>query len=318
MCANQHLISDVLRGEWGFDGYVTSDCGAINDIMEPHHFMPDGPSAAAAGLKAGCDSDCGGVYGHNVVSAVNKSILAVATIDAALIRLTKIQIRLGLFESKVGQPYFDPTMYGIEQIDAPEHQQLALEAALQSIVLLKNDASTLPLKRGLKLALLGPHVHAQKAFLSNYFGTRCSEGGFGCIETPLQACTKANVGGKTVGYEGVQVDSGVDNITQAIAIASQSDAVVLLVGIDGGQEGEEHDRYNCTLPGKQTELVERASALGKPTVLVLIHGGAMCLGGLKDKMPAIVDAFYGGEKGAEALARVLFGAYNPTGKLPIT
>ena len=103
MCANQKLLNDVLRGQWGFDGYVTSDCGAITDITANHHFAPDGKTATAMGLKAGCDTDCGSVYGKNLIAAVNQSILSVATIDASLVRLAKIQMRLGLFEPKGGQ-----------------------------------------------------------------------------------------------------------------------------------------------------------------------------------------------------------------------
>jgi len=318
MCANQKLLTDVLRGEWQFDGYVTSDCGAINDIVANHKFAPDAQTATAMGLKAGCDTDCGGVYGGSLVKAVNDSILSEATVDVSLRRLAKIQMRLGLFAPKAAQPYFDKARYGIDQIDTPAHQQLAYEAALQSIVLLKNDAQTLPLKKGLKIALVGPHVHGNEVFLSNYHGSRCADNSYNCIPSPLQAITKLNAGGTTVGVPGVDVDSKTNNISAAVAAASAADAVVMLVGIDGRIEGEEHDRYNCTLPGLQPQLLAEVGALKKPTVMVLIHGGAMCLGALKASVPAIVDAFYGGERGAEAIAAVLFGDHNPTGKLPIT
>eukprot|EP00931_Biecheleriopsis_adriatica_P085911 TRINITY_DN60680_c0_g1_i1.p1 TRINITY_DN60680_c0_g1~~TRINITY_DN60680_c0_g1_i1.p1 ORF type:complete len:769 (-),score=153.79 TRINITY_DN60680_c0_g1_i1:74-2380(-) len=318
MCANRELLTDVLRKEWGFDGYVTSDCGAINDIQVNHHFAPDGPTAAAMGLKAGCDTDCGGVYGKGVVKAVNMSILSEETIDLSLKRLVKIQMKVGLFEPKDSQVYFDSTRYGIDRIDTPEHQQLAYEAALQSIVLLKNEKQVLPLKRGTKLALLGPHVNSQQVFMSNYYGARCPDGKYDCITSPLDAITKANIGGTTVGYKAVDVESSVDNISTAVQHAQDSDVVVLLVGIDANQEHEEHDRSNCTLPGLQANLVTAVAALNKPTVMVLIHGGALCLGALKDKVPSIVDAFYGGERGPDALAAVLFGDHNPSGKLPIT
>jgi len=236
----------------------------------------------------------------------------------ALVNLAKIQMRLGLFDPKEEQAYFDARRYGIEQIDTPAHQQLALEAALQSIVLLKNEGSTLPLAKGLKLALVGPHVEGNEVFMSNYHGERCAEGGFGCITSPLAAISNLNAGGTTVGTAGVEVNSGFNNISAAVAMAGESDAVVLLVGIDGTQEHEEYDRSNCTLPGLQPELIKQVAAVGKPTVMVLIHGGAMCLGALKDAAPSIVDAFYGGERASEALAQVLFGDYNPSGKLPVT
>lgn len=318
MCANREMLTDVLRDQWGFDGYVTADCGAINDIRANHHFAKDGPTAAAVGLKAGCDTDCGQVYGKNTVAAVNASILSEETVDVSLRRLAKIQMRLGLFAPKEGQLYFDSSKYGFNRIDTVEHQELAYEAAIQSIVLLKNDQSTLPLKRGKKLALIGPHVNAQEALMSNYHGSRCPSGKFECIVSPFQAIAKANAGGSTTACEGVEVSSSLDNINLAVEVAQAADAVILLVGIDGSQEGEEHDRTNNTLPGLQPKLVEAIVALGKPTILVMIHGGAMALGGLKDGVPAIVDAFYGGERGSEAIAAVLFGDYNPSGKLPVT
>lgn len=318
MCANRELLTDVLRDQWGFDGYVTSDCGAINDITKSHNFAPDQATAAAMGLKAGCDTDCGGVYGGNTVKAINMSILSEDTVDLALHRLAKIQMKVGLFQDKADQAYFDSNRYGIDRIDTPGHQQLAYEAALQSLVLLKNDKSTLPLKRGINLALIGPHVNGQEVFMSNYHGARCTSNGFECITSPLQAIVKANTGGTTTGSQGVYVNSNFSNITAAAKVAKEADAVVLFVGIDGSQEGEEHDRSNCTLPGMQPQLVETIAALNKPTVMVLIHGGAMCLGSLKDSVPAIVDAFYGGEMAADAIAAVLFGDHNPSGKLPIT
>jgi hypothetical protein len=185
-------------------------------------------------------------------------------------------------------------------------------------VLLKNDDSILPLKKGSKIALVGPHTNGREVFMSNYHGARCPSGKFECIKSPLEAISTVNTGGSTSGVDGVDVASVRNNISAAVASAKAADAVVLLVGIDGSQEGEEHDRYNCTLPGLQPDLVKAITALKKPTVMVLIHGGAMCLGELKDAVPAIVDAFYGGENGADALAMMLFGDYNPSGKLPIT
>lgn len=318
MCANRELLTDVLRDQWGFDGYVTSDCTATLNIYDSHHFVPDIKTATALGLEAGCDSDCGAAYQSTVVQAVNASILSEETVDNSLKRLVKIQMKVGLFEPKNQQIYFDSSRYGINQIDTQENKQLAYEAALQSIVLLKNDKNTLPLKRGIKLALIGPHVDGQEVFMSNYYGKRCPSGKFDCITPPIEAIKKANVGGTTTGHRGVDVNSTVNNITEAVQAAQDADTIVLLVGISSKQEREELDRWNCTFPGLQTELISAVAALKKPTVMVLIHGGAMCLGALKDSVPSIVDAFYGGEKGPEALADVLFGDYNPSGKLPIT
>ena len=319
MCANKHLLDEILRGRWGFDGYVTSDCGAISDISGAHGFAPDDRTAAAMGLRAGCDTDCGSVYGASAAEAVRASLLSEGTIDVSLGRLVRVQMKLGLFDPKVDQVYFDPAVYGINRIDSEEHRVVAKEAALQSIVLLKNNGGVLPLRRGIKIALVGPHVEARGVFLSNYYGERCPDRTADCVESPLLAIAKANgEDGAVTSASGCDVDGGADRISEAIAAAVDADAVVMLLGLDGDQEGEGHDRDGCSLPGLQPRLVRDIAALGRPTIAVLLHGGAMCLGDLGDLVPAVVDAFYGGEMGAGALADVLFGAYNPTGKLPVT
>ena len=141
---------------------------------------------------------------------------------------------------------------------------------------------------------------------------------FTCIPSPTEALASANTGGTTTSTKGVEVNSHLNNISLAVAAAEAADAVVMLVGIDGHQENEEHDRANCTLPPLQEQLVGAIGRLGKPTVLVLINGGAICLGPIQHMSAAIVEAFYGGEAAAEAIAQVIFGGYNPTGKLPVT
>lgn len=163
---------------------------------------------------------------------------------------------------------------------------------------------------------------------SNYHGSRCLTNGnitgksnFDCITTPGAALTQANGGdaSKTTVEQGCTVSGGsAATIAAAVAAAKNADTVVCVMGIDGSVEAEGNDRYNTTLPGMQTQLLEQVLALGKPTVLVLINGGTISLGALKDKSPAIVEAFYGGEMAAQALADVLFGVYNPSGKLAAT
>ena len=157
-CANDWLLQTTLREGWRFEGYVTSDCGAIRDecLPEPDgHGYLDCVNATAASITAGTDVDCGGVYGDNVVAAVGGGALAEEAVDAAFARLATIQMRLGLFDDKAAQPYF---ALGIDDIDTEEHRQLAREAALQSIVLLKNEGGVLPLAPGGKLAVVGPHA----------------------------------------------------------------------------------------------------------------------------------------------------------------
>ena len=173
---------------------------------------------------------------------------------------------------------------------------------LQAIVLLKNDKNVLPFKKGASVAVIGPHYNGTEVFLSNYHGSKClnSTGGispepctlgnckgnvWGCIENPIQMITKANVGGTTTGAMGVAVSTGTaTGIAQAVAVAKAADHVVLTMGIDGTIEAEGHDRETTTLPGMQPQLIQAILALGKPTVLVLIHGGAMSLGPIKDQV----------------------------------
>eukprot|EP01052_Picozoa_sp_SAG31_P021150 SAG31_NODE_1620_length_7725_cov_1.520850_8_plen_384_part_00 len=191
---------------------------------------------------------------------------------------------------------------------------------------MKNDGGALPLKPGVKLAVLGPHFNVTEVMISNYHGSRCPSGttnpnsnDFDCIPTPFNSIKAANAGGSTTGMMGCEVeDEESDDIAAAVEQAKAADTVVMVMGIGQDQEREGQDRYNTTLPGLQTKLANAVLALGKPTVLVLIHGGAMSLGPLKDKFPAIVDAFYPGEFGGVAIADVLFGKYNPSGKLAVT
>lgn len=319
MCGNSLWLNNTLRNTWGFDGYVTSDCGAIRDIYTPqpkgHGYVKDADHATKIGLEAGCDVDCGGIYPGNLVHAVNAGLVKKETVDTALTRLTMMQMKLGLFDPKEKQQYFN---YGIGDIDTPAHQQLALEAAQQSIVLLKNKDKVLPLSTGKKIAVIGPHVNATVNLISNYHGSRCVGGGFDCIQTPFAAVTSANVGGTTTSSLGCEIDSTKNEIAQAVAAANAADVVVLTMGLDQSQETEGRDRIISTLPGLQIKLAQSILAVKKPTILVLIHGGAMSLGPLKDEFDAIVDAFYGGEMASQAIADVLFGKYNPSGKLAVT
>ncbi len=328
-CANDFLLQKTLRESWRFDGYVTSDCGAIRDECtdEPSgHGYTNCTQATADSILAGTDVDCGGVYNAEIENAVKSGALKEGQVDVSFARLTTIQMRLGLFDNdKATQPYFN---LGIDDIDTAQHQQLALEAAQQSIVLLKNDDGVLPIKAGSKVAVVGPHYNATELLLSNYHGAQCAGApgqgpgtghDFTCMTSILQAITAANGGGSTVGSSGCDVNTNrTDHIGPAVKAAKDADIVILTVGIDQDIEREGRDRDDTTLPGVQPQLVDAILALNKKTVMVLFNGGAMSLGEYKNKVPAIVDAFYGGGKGAEALADVLFGKYNPSGKLAAT
>lgn len=323
MCANPNLLQDTLRNSWGFDGYVTSDCGAVGDVYdkEPagHGYANNTADAAAISLKAGTDTCCGDWGKHAYLNwlpqAVNESKVKQEDLDRALTRLTKLQMELGLFDPKQDQERFQ---LGVDHINTPEHRQLAFEAAQQSIVLLKNEQNVLPIKPGSKIAVIGPLFNDSEVFLSNYHGDACLKG-FDCVETALAAITKANVGGVTKGVLGCAVNNPKStDIQSAVDLAKWADHVVLTMGLNQYVEAESKDRMNSTLPSDQPKLVQAVLAVGKPTVLTLIHGGAITLGPLKDQAPSILDCFYGGMMAATAMSSVLFGHYNPTGRLAVT
>lgn len=323
-CSNDWLLQTTLRDSWRFDGYVTSDCGAVSDECKPEpagHGLYNCTVATAKSIQAGTDVDCGPIYANGIGAAVAAGILTPAEVDVSFGRLTAIQMQLGLFDNnKADQPYFN---LGLDDIDTPAHQQLALEAAQQALVLLKNDKGVLPLAPGAKIAIVGPHYNATQLLLSNYHGSRCAAGknDFSCIVSPMLAIAAANgASGSVTGAAGCSVaGTSTSNIAAAVAVAAAADVVILAVGIDDSQEREGLDRVITTLPGVQTQLVAEVLKLKKPkTIVAMFNGGALSLGSIKDAAPAIVAANYGGEAGGLALADVLFGRYNPSGKLAAT
>src|SRR5437868_1939721 len=166
-CANKRLLTDILRGEWGFAGYVVSDCGAIEDIYKGHHFANSEAEASALAVKAGTDLSCGGEY-NSLVKAVKDGLIGEAEIDTALRRLLTARFRLGMFDPPSLVPY---ARIPFSENDSPAHRTLALKAARESIVLLKNEHNTLPLKRDIKtIAVIGPNADAAEVLLGNYNG----------------------------------------------------------------------------------------------------------------------------------------------------
>jgi len=324
VCANEWLLSKVLRGDYGFDGYVVSDCGALEDIVSGHHAAVDATQAAAMALNATVDLNCGDVYSKGLQKAYEAGMVDGQRVDEAFRRLAQIQFRLGLFDSKDSRPPEDIRTVGA-------HSSLAYEAALRSVVLLQNKGGILPLNQTLykehsSLAMIGPHIHAKQAFLSNYHGQKCGCGfsesshSYSCILSPLEAFSE-RFQGQIFAIEGCHIDGvKLNEIKLAQQQASTADVVVLVMGLDQSQEREELDRNETTLPGLQVELVQSVLAVAAhKTILVLIHGGALSLSPkMLDQASAIVSSPYGGQEGASAIASVLFGEYNPTGKLSAT
>lgn len=320
-CANDWLLKSTLRENWNFSGYVVSDCGALEDIYNGHHYAVDATQASAQALNATVDVNCGNgaVYPKGLLQAYQQGWVTEATIRNSFARLARIQFRLGLFDPKSFNPRSDIQKVG-------SHGDLALEAALQSIVLLQNRNNILPLNPNSKLAVIGPHMNAKSVLLGNYHGSKCGCGeskqdNFDCIPSPIIALGKLSQHPIT-GVMGCDVSGhGLNEIELATRMAKESDVTVLLVGLNQREEREGYDRNQTTLPtGLQQELIEAVLGVASDkTVLVLVHGGSVSLGAsVLAQTPAILSASYGGEAASEALAQVLFGLYNPTGKLAAT
>ncbi len=464
-CASPTLLTDILRGDWGFKGYVVSDCWAIQDIYKGHAVAATQAEAAALAVKAGCDLNCGEAFQSALAEAVQKKLVTEAEIDAAVKRLFLARFTLGMFDPDSLVPYAS-IPYSVN--DCAENRQVALEAARKSIVLLKNERGLLPLDRNRykKVAVLGPQAVSLDCLMGNYNGfpsvyttvldgirarlpqdaevtyrTGCAiaenfenfesvpsgaflppEGwngrlkleqfagetisgepvaasdepfvGFqyhryrwprvpqlegqvysarfsGRLQAPLSGryglrlssgqkfalnldgatlmqCDSASGGDQTVQLDfeaGSVHDLRVDLIgargdatvmlewclpvqTDIDPLLKQSDLIVLCLGLSPNLEGEEMpveipgfsggDRTSLDLPAPQEALLKKAAASGKPVVLVLMNGSALSINSADRRVPAIVEAWYPGEEGGRAVADVLFGDYNPAGRLPVT
>ena len=320
-CGSDLLLHNILRGEWGFSGYVVSDCGAINDIYERHKVAPTAAAASALAVKAGTDLECGNVYA-NLVAAVRQGLITEQAIDTAVIRLFLARFRLGMFDPPERVRW---AQIPFSVLDQPAHRALARQVARESIVLLKNAGSLLPLRKDVgTIAVIGPNADDRRMLLGNYEGSPADS------ITPLRGIREAVSPGTRVRYARgsdlvVPGDSG---FAEAVRAAEQADVVVLCLGLTAQLEGEEMsvetpgflggDRTRIDLPDAQERLLERIVAVGKPTVLVLMSGSAVAVNWAQEHVPAIVEAWYGGQAAGSALADVLFGDYNPAGRLPVT
>jgi len=466
-CASPTLLERILRQEWGFDGYVVSDCGAIHDIYAQHQVVATPEEAAALAVKAGCDLECGGIY-YALLDAVKKGLISEESIDQALRRLFTARFRLGMFDPPEQVPY---TCIPYEVVASPQHRELALQAARESIVLLKNEGNLLPLPRDIgAIAVIGPNADDLRVLLGNYNGTpakavtplegirrkiasttrlyyapgceivdgiapmevipsnclypaegNAQERGLtaeyynnadfsgepvlrrvdrqvdfiwagttpltgqwgdqfsvrwtGYLVPPVSGIYRIGVNGfsdyrlyldgqRILSYRGIHLPildtrevyleagrfyslrleyvskgldpqaqllwspPGVDYAARALEIAQKADVVIAVMGLSPALEGEEMpvdvdgfvggDRTDIGLPESQEKLLRQLQALGKPVVLVLLSGSALAVNWAAEHIPAILEAWYPGEMGGEAIADVLFGDYNPGGRLPVT
>ncbi|MBN1155288.1 glycoside hydrolase family 3 C-terminal domain-containing protein [candidate division KSB1 bacterium] len=462
-CGHSLLLKKILRDDWGFKGYIVSDCGAISDMYRHHKVANTAPEAAALGVKSGTDLNCGMVY-HSLNEAVDLGLLSEADIDVALTRLMDARFRLGMFDPLEMVPY---AQIPITMNDTPEHRAVSLEAARESIVLLKNDNNMLPLKKDLsQIAVIGPTADSYDIIIGNYNGTPSkyvtplqgikdkvapntnvvySKGCNLALEGPLLTLVPSEVlssdgenglkaeyydnrnlegepfftriekqidsnwrSGETIpgfvnrnfsvrwtgnltppqsgdyvfalsGDDGfrmflndklliedwtmhssltqsatVRLESGrayalkieyfqrfgnsdikfewappfADETGKVLDLAESSDVVIFVGGISPRLEGEEMrvdyegfaggDRNSIDLPESQRTLLKRIYETGKPIVLVLTSGSALSVNWAQENLPAIIQLWYPGQEGGMALADVLFGEYNPAGRLPVT
>jgi len=328
-CASSFLLDDLLRKQWGFKGYVVSDCDAISDIWRPqsHHFVNSPEEAAAAAVKAGCDLCCGGDY-NALVRAAQKKLITEKEIDHALYHTLWTRFRLGLFDPPDSVSYSKITL---KDNDTPEHRQLALQIARQSLVLLKNDG-ILPLDRSRikRIAVVGPNGNSTSMLHGNYHGSASHPVS---ILNGIRQLAGTNVDVTFAQGCPVTTNSGIapwsrqdndasrplpDLYAEALANATNADLVIYVGGITPAQEGEMFDRDSIELPEVQEKLVQALHATGKPVIMVNCSGSAMALPWEAERLPAILQAWYPGEEGGRAVAEVLFGDVNPSGHLPVT
>jgi beta-glucosidase len=321
-CASDDLLVKRLRGQWGFQGYVVSDCGAIADIFRGHRFKANAAEASAAAVKAGTDLTCGTEY-RALADAVKSGLITEKEIDRSLERLFTARFKLGMFDPPERVPF---SKIPYSENDSAAHRQLALEAARKSIVLLKNDG-TLPLKPSIhRIAVVGPSAADAEALLGNYNGTPSKS------VTPREGIETLFAGKAEVRYAaGAPYTSNASAeglLAEAIGFIKDSDVAILCVGLNPRLEGEEMrvaipgfaggDRTDIELPEPQRKLIEAAVATGKPVVVVLSSGSALAVNYAAQHAAAVLQLWYGGEEAGTALAETLSGANSPAGRLPIT
>lgn len=310
--ANAFTLTNVLREEWSFDGFVVSDYTSVKELIN-HGVVANEEEAAAVALNAGVDMEMvSRSYNAFGQKLLQQNKLSMATIDEAVRRILRIKFRLGLFD----RPYTDETREQ-NSLLRQESIRLAREVAGRSMVLLKNDRDILPLSKNPgSIAVIGPLADDRRAPLGWWAGDGKEENTI----TPL-AGIKAKVTAQTkVGYaKGCDVkDDSTAGFQEAINLTKQSDVAIVFVGETHDMVGEAASRTTLDLPGRQLELVQAIHATGKPTVVVLVNGRPLSIGWIVNNVPAILESWMGGSQSGNAIADILFGDVNPGGKLPVT
>ena len=325
-CGSRTLLTDLLRGKWGFRGHVVSDCWAIRDFHEGHNITDTPPQSVALALETGCDLNCGDSY-RCILRAVREGLITEEQITAAAERLFTTRYLLGILGEGSA---FDKIPY--EVVECEEHLALAQEAARKSCVLLKNSG-LLPLNVETvgTVGVIGPNANSRVSLVGNYHGTASRyitvlEGIQDAMEGHGRALYSEGCGLFKDRVEGLGQPG--DRLAEAVAVAKHSDVVILALGLDETLEGEEMDAGNnaescgdkvdLLLPEPQRELLHRVLDVGKPTIVVLMAGSAIDLSEAEERADAILLSWYPGAGGGRAVADLLFGKVSPSGKLPVT
>jgi len=315
---NAHLQRDILKGKWNFQGFVVSDWGSIGEMVA-HGYSKDLKEAAYSAITAGSDMDMeSNAYRKNLAELVKEGRVSIDLVDDAVRRILRKKFELGLFD--------DPYRYSDEKraekaLNNPEHRKAALEVAEKSIVLLKNENQTLPISKNVKtIAFIGPMVKEYKENM-----------GFWSVELPevdynkwivsqwdgLQ--NKVGKNTKLLYAKGCEIEgANKDGFAEAVATAKQADVVILSIGERRDMSGEAKSRSDLHLPGVQEDLVKAVMATGKPVVVLINAGRPLVFNWTADNVPAIMYTWWLGTEAGNAIANVLFGDYNPSGKLPMT
>jgi beta-glucosidase len=321
-CANNFLLTEVLRREWGFKGHILSDCWAIADFYTPtgHHTTSNQMEASAIAVKSGVSLNCGDEY-PSLVDAVKKGLITEKEIDQALAVLLTTRFKLGQFDSKEKNPYNAITP---EVINSAANRQLARETAQKSIVMLKNNG-VLPLKNNLsKYFITGPNASDVEVLIGNYYGVNPQ------MVTVLEGIAGAIESGSQLQYrQGIMLDRDNANPQDwATGNSRNSDATFVVLGISGLLEGEEGesiaspyfgDRLDYNLPKNQIEYLKKLRANNdKPIIAIVTGGSPMNMAEVHELADAVLLVWYPGEEGGNAIADIVFGKVSPSGRLPIT
>lgn len=338
--ANRYLLEEVLRRQWGFDGFVITDCGAIDMLAEGHNIAASGEEAVAMALKAGVDMEMSGyMYGTSLRKAIERGKVSMEELDQAVIRVLEAKFRLGLFE----QPYADPVRAEVF-INNANHRELAKEAAIQGTVLLKNEGGILPLQRNSiqRIAVIGPNADSPYNQLGDYTSPQPP----GKSVTVLEGIRTKLAGLRTevLFSPGCRIrDASTAGFSAAVEAAASADAVVLVLGGSSARDfgegtvdqrtgaslaregqisdmdcGEGIDRADLGLSGVQLALAQEIGRVGKPLIVVYINGRPIIEPWVDENAAAILEVWYPGQEGGHAIADILFGDANPSGRLSLS